>query len=200
MNLKSKSKKRIVIGYFLRSLLDKMQWENNVDTISLKWLKIYNKEDLKNIVKWLFMQKVPEEINVDSMDEQELLDTIGDEYHILSYLIDEMESELKAYETPTDQALAAILEQLSHETHYLASKPIKDWDGYDLSNYQSLASKAGNPIPLYGVYDADVKEEDKYIVTLPNTFYESYRKALQFISETVEKGQFNENELKIVIL
>lgn len=195
-----KTKRRLVIQYFLRCLQDKMQWEDNVDDISQKWLKIYNKEELKEVVKWLFMQKVPEEMDLDKMDEEELLQTISDEYHMLGYLLFQMDEELKAFENPTEQSLEQVLQQLASETHYLASKPIQTWDGYDLSNYQSLLRKAGFPVPLYGVYDVDVKDEDRYTVTLPNNLYESHRKALTFLSELVEQGQFEDHELKIMML
>ncbi|WP_299223855.1 hypothetical protein [uncultured Psychroserpens sp.] len=36
-----------------------------------------------------------------------------------------------------------VLSQLGHHTHYLATKPITDWDEYDRSNYRSLRIKAG---------------------------------------------------------
>ena len=36
-----------------------------------------------------------------------------------------------------------ILQQLGLHTHYLASKPIINWDEYDRSNYRSLRIKAG---------------------------------------------------------
>lgn len=195
-----KSKKRIVINYFLHSLQDKMQWDDNVDAISQKWLKIYNKQELKKMLKWLFMQKVPKEIDLDTMDEEELLNAIGDEYHILCYLLHEMEQELEAFENPSPQRVWEVLEQLGQETHYLATKVKAHWDEYDRSNYKALAAKAGYPIPLYGVFDADVKEEDKYVVTLPDTLYKSQDEALQFISEIVEKGQIQENELKVMML
>ena len=199
MKLNMKSKKRIIIHYFLRTLQQKMQ-SDKVESVNPVWLKIYNKQEMKGIVKWLFMQKVPQEMDLDNMDEEELLETIGDEDHMLSYFLHTMDEELKAYENPTPQKVWELLEHLGQETHYLASKIKADWDAYDLSNYQALARKAGNPIPLYGVFDADVKEDDKYVVTLPDTLYESQLKAVEFISEIVEKGQFEENELKVMML
>ncbi len=199
MKTKMKSKKRIIIHYFLRMLQQKMQ-SDKVETVNPVWLKIYNKEELKGIVKWLFIQKVPEEMDLDNMDEEELLETIGDEYHMLGYLLYSMDEELKAFENPTPQKVWELLEQLGMETHYLATKVKAHWDEYDLSNYQALARKAGNPIPHYGVYDANVKEEDKYIVTLPGNLYQSHSEALQFLSELVEKGQFEESELKVMML
>lgn len=200
MNISMRSKKRIIINYFLRALKDKMQWEDNVDQISLRWLKIYNKAELKEIVKWLFMQKIPEDMDLDNMDEEELLEAIADDYHILGYLLDQMDKELDAFENPTEQTLLEVLEQLGSETHYLSSKPIETWDDYDRSNYQSLLRKAGNPIPLYGVYDVDVKDEDRYTVKLPNNLYNSHREALRFLSDLVEGGQFEDHELKIMKL
>lgn len=200
MNISMRSKKRIVINYFLRALKDKMQWEDCVDEISLRWLKIYNKAELKEIVKWLFMQKIPEEMDLDNMDEEELLLAIGDDYHILGYLLDQMDKELEAYENPTQEILQEVLVQLASETHYLASKPIESWDDYDRSNYHSLLRKAGKPEPLYGVYDVDVREEDRYTVTLPENLYHSSREALRFLSELVEGGQFEDQDLKIMKL
>lgn len=195
-----KSKKRIIINYFLRSLQDKMQCENSVDAISSKWLKIYSKEELKGIVKWLFMQKVPEEIDLDNMDEEELLETIGDEYHILGYLLHTMQEELHAYENPTPVNVWNVLEHLAKESHYLATKVKAHWDDTDRSNYKALARKAGNAIPLYGVFDVSVSEDDKYVVTLPDTLYESSEEALQVISELISKGGFQQNELKVMML
>lgn len=200
MNSNPKSKQRIVIGYFLRSLQDKMQWEDNVAPISQKWLKIFTKEELKRIVTWLFMQQVPEEVNIETMTEDELLATIGDEYHVLGYLIDSLEEELKAFENPTPINVWNVLEQLGQETHYLATKVKAHWDDYDVSNYQSLAYKAGHPIPVYGIYDAEVKDEDRYVVTLPDTLFSSRESASEFLATLLKTEKFTENELKIMML
>lgn len=200
MKINMKSKRRIIMTYFLRSLQDKLQWEDNVEPISEKWLRIYSKKELKEVVKWLFMQKIPEDMDLDKMDEEELLATIGDEFHLLGHLLSEMEEEVKAFENPTPQRLDELLEQLSSESHYLATKPIATWDEYDLSNYQALFRKAGMSAPLYGVYDADVKQDDRYTVTLPSHLYESQQEALKHLSELVEKGQFEEHQLQIMSL
>ncbi|MDD2987124.1 hypothetical protein [Flavobacterium sp.] len=200
MKINMKSKRRIIMTYFLRSLQDKLQWEDNVEPISEKWLRIYSKQELQEVVKWLFMQKIPEDMDLDKMDEEELLETIGDEFHLLGHLLSEMEEEVKAFENPTPQRLDELLEQLSSESHYLATKPIATWDDYDLSNYQALFRKAGMSVPLFGVYDADVKQDDRYTVTLPSHLYESQQEALKHLSELVEKGQFEEHQLQVMSL
>ena len=35
------------------------------------------------------------------------------------------------------------LSQLGRYTHYLATKPLEEWDEYDKSNYKSMLKKAG---------------------------------------------------------
>lgn len=43
----------------------------------------------------------------------------------------------------TPQSVREILYQLGLHTHYLNTKPIKNWNEYDYSNYRSLQIKAG---------------------------------------------------------
>jgi hypothetical protein len=195
-----KATNRIIINYFLRLLLEKMLDDKVAEELDSRWLKIYDKEQLKAIITWLYLDKVPANIDIENMDNQKLLETIGDEYHLLNYFIEQLAKELSAFKNPTSESVMEILTQLGQETHYLASKPLESWNAYDRSNYQGLCYKAGAAIPVYGVYDADAKEQDKYSFTLPSKLFSSSREALQHISDLVQSGQFEENELKIMAL
>jgi len=82
--------------------------------------------------------------------------------------------------------------------HYLYSKPTNLWDGYDGSNYISLLAKAGFTIPVYGIYDALVKEKDKYIVdSPPKTFYDTKAEAQAEITRLIKQEKYSKGELVV---
>ena len=194
-----KAKRRLIIGYFLYSMHDKMKWDDNEEGISTRWLSIYNIEEFKDIVRWLFMGEPPPEMDLEALSKEELLATIGYDYHILGYLLSQMEEELQTLDEPTDQRVCQILKQLSLTTHYLGDKPVKDWDSYDYSNYRSLCYKAGFEFPLYGIYQKDVTNDSKYIFGYQSKLYHNKAKAQTALSE-IQKRRGKENELQIMKL
>ena len=78
-----------------------------------------------------------------------------------------------------------LLSFLGREPHYLASKPLLQWDEYDWANYQSLERKATKRLTqVFAVYSDTVLEEDKYLVTTkPTQFYPTYEEADQSRNE-----------------
>jgi hypothetical protein len=72
-----------------------------------------------------------------------------------------------------------LLSFLRLEPHYLAAKPLEQWDEYDWANYQSLEWKATRRLTqVFAIYSDDVREEDKYVVTTkPTVFYASLEEA-----------------------
>ena len=62
-------------------------------------------------------------------------------YHFLRTILNYCETENDTETKP--QSVREVLYQLGLHTHYLNTKPIKDWDEYDYSNYRSLQIKAG---------------------------------------------------------
>lgn len=195
-----KTKARLVIQYFLRRLQQTMQNEK-VSTIDNVFLSIYSKDELMDIIKWLHVPTVPQWLNYDQMDKEELLQAIGDDFYILSYEIDQARMELYETTKVTPQRVRATLIQLGLETHYLMEKPVTDWDEYDCANFRALSHKAGNPTPVFGIYDSSVSEEDKYIVTTPPPkFYNTEEEANNVLLKMIEKGQLKKGEAKVMML
>ena len=71
-----------------------------------------------------------------------------------------------------------FFEKTQNEIHYLASKPVENWDEYDTSNYRSLLLKTGKAKKVYGIFTADVLAEDVYAVTTkPSYFFDTKAEA-----------------------
>lgn len=195
-----KTKARLVIQYFLRRLQQSLQNEK-VSAIDNVFLSIYSKDELMDIIKWLYVPTVPQWINYNQMDKEELLQAIGDDFYILSYEIDQARMELYETTKVTPERVRSTLTQLGLETHYLIEKPVMDWDEYDCSNFRALSYKAGNPIPVFGIFDSSVNEEDKYIVTSPPPkLYNTEKEANDALLKMIEKGQLKKGDAKVMML
>ena len=198
--MQKKTKRRLVVQYFLRKMQQRMEAEkvNSLDTV---FLSIYTKDELMEIIRWAYAPTVPQWITFDKMSEEELLDAIGDDFYILSYEIEQTRLELHQTMKVTPKRVFDTLQQLGMETHYLMQKPIAEWDEYDSANYRALSHKAGNPSPVFGIYDSAVREEDKYFVTTPPPkFFNTEREAMDTLAELIESGQLKEGEAKVMML
>ncbi len=194
-----KSKQRLTMLYFLKSMQLKMQSDKVVE-VNPVWEKIYDHSELKGIVKWLFLNSTLEDEKLDEMSSLELVDLIGDDYHILCHFLEELDQELDATFNPTPKSVGSILSQLRHETHYLGSKPIEDWDNYDHSNYRALRQKAGAPLPQYGIFPSTMNHNAKYITTVIGKYHPSERQAQSALSLLVSNEQVAESEFQILPL
>lgn len=193
----NKNKDRLLIHYFMRMLQQRMEKEKT-KSISPVFAGILSRKELRDILQWLFMDKVPEDYNPDTMSSEDLLEAIGDDLHILSYTIHRWKKELE--EKATSEKVYDVLSQLQLETHYLMTKILQDWDEYDHSNFRALCLKAGYPETLYGIFHSDVSEEDKYIAVSPANPYKTEWEARETISRMISEGKFKEGELKIMKL
>lgn len=196
--MKTKTKRRLAIQYFLRKLKQRME-SDKVNQMDAVWLNIYAKEDLIDIIKWLYVPTVPEWIKLDEMDEEELLEAIGDDFHILSYEIEQARLELYENTKFTYKSVFDTLHQLGLDNHYLMTKPLAQWDDYDKSNYSTLYQKAGKPTPFYGIFNSTVKEEDKYL-TPPIELHESEFGAQSALFLILATQPVEGTELKIMML
>ena len=92
-----------------------------------------------------------------------------------------------------------VLSQLGLYTHYLASKPIADWDGYDHSNYKALLIKSGKLKKMYGIYGSNVSQNDVEIVTShPNFYFKKEEEAKAAMKQLVADGLFKAEELHVL--
>lgn len=193
----NKNRNRLLVQCFIKMLQQRMQIEKT-DKVSIVFASLLSKEELQSIVKWCYKEQFPEQYNLETMEKLELLDVIGDDFHILSYSIEKWRKELEEKVTP--QKVYEVLTQLNLETHYLMSKLLDDWDEYDHSNFRALCQKAGSNEPLYAVFDSSIKEEDKYIALPFSKYYRTQWEAESALSLLVAQEQFQSHQLKIIML
>ncbi|WP_299111942.1 hypothetical protein [uncultured Winogradskyella sp.] len=92
-----------------------------------------------------------------------------------------------------------VLSQLGFHTHYLASKPIDNWDEYDRSNYRSLLIKSGKLKKMYGIYKSNVSQNDVELVTShPNFYFKKEEEAKAVMQQLIADGLFSPEELHIL--
>ena len=194
---KNPTQQRLLILYFLTTLHKNMGEHTNGYSETL--VSMLNHEDVKNTLHWLYKGNISKEFgNIQKMDTGEMLDAIGGESHILSFYIEYWKN--KTIDVVTPIKVYDVLTQLQLETHYLMTKILADWDEYDHSNFRALCIRAGIAETLYGIFDAEVSEEDKYIVTSQAKPYRTRWEAEAKLAELVSTGRFRENELKIMSL
>ena len=191
------NKNRLLVQCFMKMLQQRIE-RDKVETLSPVFGNILSKEELQNILKWLYLDKVPEHYDLKTMDTQDLLEAIGDDIHILSYSIEKWKQELEKKITP--KKVYDVLCQLQLETHYLMTKIFADWDEYDHSNFKALCQKAGTPQPLYAVFESSVQEEDKYISVPLSKYYVTEWEAVSKKSLLISEEQFEEHQLQILSL
>lgn len=148
-------------------------------------------------MKWLYLNKVPEHYDLETMNTQDLLEAIGDDIHILSYSIEKWK---KNWKKITPQKVYDVLCQLQLETHYLA---VKFWQ-IGMSTTQqlqgTLPKRRELPRPLFAVFESSVQEEDKYISVPLSQYYATEWEATSKKSLLISEEQFEEHQLQILSL
>jgi len=99
----------------------------------------------------------------------------------------------------TYEEIWEVLSQLGQHTHYLANKPIADWDGYDRSNYRWLLIKSGKLRKMYGIYGSNVSQNDVDTVTShPNFYFRKEEEANAVMQQLIADGLFKPEELHVL--
>lgn len=190
---------RVTLHYFLK-VLEKRLSNEKQETVHPLFFKLFTKEELVEILSWLYNGNIPQSYIISQMSAQEVLDAIASERSILVYIVQLWDKELEEQDKMDHQNVFATLNQLGLQTHYLADKPLPDWDEYDRSNFKSLLNKSGKLIPRYGIFDANVKEQDKYCCTTPAKRYNTEWEAQMMLALLIAEGGFCEGELKVMEL
>jgi hypothetical protein len=175
----------------------RMQSDKVVE-INPVWAKIYKPIELQEIIKWLYLNAIPEDVKLDEMSNLQLLELIGDDYHILCQFIEELETDLEATLKPTSKSVGKTLAQLGLETHYLGNKPIENWDNYDHGNYRGLVQKSGASLPLYGIFPNEMDSKNKYITPVMGGYHSTEWQAKSTISLLASTKQYKESEFQIL--
>lgn len=149
----------------------------------------------------MYDQEIDAHFDLQNVPKDDLLEIIGDNSYILSYIIDNWNDfDKKATNQFTSEVVKQTLKELGVQRHVLSKKPIQDWDSSDYKTYQALLKKAGRPYHRYGIVSKDIAHENIEVLTdqleLFNTEAEA-RKAL-FTLE-IEQNQDIKN-LKVVAI
>ena len=102
MNL---NKNRLLAMYFIKTLQHRMQ-NNTSGTINPVFMHILNQEELQDIVKWLHGDKLSDKENLNTKSKEELLDLVGDDFHILCFTVQKWNEAIK--EKVTYQKVYAV--------------------------------------------------------------------------------------------
>ena len=133
----------------------------------------FNKEELIEIVCHIFGDACFEDEHLNEYSEQELYTLIKHDSFFLSYIIELLEMELGAFPSFLQADVTRFFESVNCEMHYLASKKVEAWDNYDRNNYHSLLRRMGKTRMVYAIFSSDIKEENKYEVTVfPSQFFD----------------------------
>lgn len=189
-------KQQRLLLYFFEVLEAHLRFSQSLP-LSKEIKELLLRDDCIDIILWLWPERYHTG-ELEKLDDQKLHEALVTDYNILLYIIYKWEVQLSKSITFSDKEIDDLFTRTHNEMHYLYSKPTKFWDSYDRSNYIALLYKAGFTIQVYGIYDAMVKEEDKYIVdSPPKKFYDTKVEAEAEITRLIEKENYNEGDLVV---
>lgn len=192
MNLKTY--KRIL--FFLNDLSNFIETPGNTK-LSKELIKHFTDSELRKMISWLY-KDVWSENALGFMERDKLLELINGDSVVLDWIIHELEQQMTTVSNYSEKEVNAFFKKTQNEIHYLASKPVDNWDEYDLSNYRNLLLKTGKAKKVYGIFTADVLAEDVYAVTTkPSYFFDTKEEAEKEITNIEAEGRFTREELTI---
>jgi hypothetical protein len=173
-----REQKRIL--FFLHALENYLEADaSTIDTDEL--LALYTDSELRKIIHWLYN----EQWSVNSlgfMNRSELVALINSNYGVLLWTIDQLEKKTVALLENTLEEVATFFQDTYNEIHYLASKPVENWNSYDQTNYRSLRLKAGATKKVFVVLPIPKKKRDKATpALLPNYLFDTEEEAAKAI-------------------
>ncbi len=170
-------KQRKLILHFLEMLEHQLE-SRKVTTINPVFLHLFSRKELIEIVLWLFTNY--DKALLSEKTDAELLELIGDDINVLSFVIEQWKNNISAVPKLTQEEVHTFFDEIQLHIHYLRHKPVEQWDDYDVSNYYSILFKRGKTKRVFAIFTSDVKDEDKYAVTTqPSFFFDSQEEAEQ---------------------
>ncbi|PHS65769.1 MAG: hypothetical protein COB12_06770 [Flavobacterium sp.] len=193
-------KKLKMIVFFLKQYQTILE-KNQTQELNLMFTDFFSREELLDILEHSYFDRDLEEHKVETLENSDLLELIGEDYFLLTYLIDKTEKSITATPTFSEEEKKEFFELKNLETHYLYSKPSQEWDSYDISNYYSLLFKHGKTARVFAIFTSDVESEDKYAVTTkPSFFFDSKEEAETELKKIYKEQSFKKGDLKILSL
>ena len=190
MNITTKQ----ILQHFLSELVQELA-EMPVHDHSFFFDDFFSREELRKMIEHLYQGAEKQLYDMDTISKSEMIDELSDA-DILEFFLDEWQQSQNLFDT---REIDKLLEQLGLETHYLVTKDLKLWDQYDHLNYQMLLLKSGRIQKVYGIYDADISQEEVNTVTSPpKRFFDSQEQAKSYLHELLDDGRFHRQELHIL--
>lgn len=192
--MKLRNYKRIL--FFLSRLEPFLESEKESNTSS-ELASYYTDSELREIIHWLY-RDVWSKNALGFMDRSQLLELINSNYGILLWTIYGLEKSMTDAPNIAQNDIDAFFQRTQNELHYLASKPVEEWDEYDTSNYRSLLVKTGTTKKVFAIFTSDVLAEDVYAVTTkPSYFFDTKAEAEEEIDNILVEGKFTRDELVV---
>lgn len=193
-------KERKTILFFLKHYF-KLQEKSKLQELDEFFINFFSREELIDILEHSYFDRDLAEHRIETLENADLLELIGDNYFILTYTMDKIEKSITASPTLTESEKTKFFTDREMELHYLYSKPTEQWDAYDVSNYYSLLWKHGKTKRVWAIFTSDVNEEDKYAVTTkPSFFFDTEDEAIAEIESIIKEKKWGRNELKVMSL
>jgi len=193
-------KERKTIIFFLKQYFDGVE-KSKLQELDEFFINFFSRAELIEILEHSYFDKDLAELKIETLENSDLLELIGDNYFILTYTIDKIERSITASPTLTESEKTKFFTDREMELHYLYSKPTEQWDEYDVSNYYGLLWKHGKTKRVWAIFASDVNDEDKYAVTTkPSFFFDAEDEAIAEIESILKEKKFQRDELKVMSL
>ena len=193
-------KERKTIIFFLKQYFDGVE-KSKLQELDEFFTNFFSRTELIDILEHSYFDKDLAEHHIETLENSDLLELIGDNYFILTYTIDKIERSITASPTLTESEKTKFFTDREMELHYLYSKPTEQWDEYDVSNYYGLLWKHGKTKRVWAIFASDVNDEDKYAVTTkPSFFFDTEDEAIAEIESIIKEKKFKRDELKVMSL
>lgn len=160
-------------------------------------VKLQTDSELREMIHWLY-RDVWSKNALGFMERSKLLELINGDYSILLWTIHRLEKQMTNTPSITQKDIDTFFQRTQNEIHYLASKPVEEWDEYDTSNYRSLMVKTGTTKKVFAIFTSDVLAEDVYAVTTkPSYFFDTKEEAEAEIDNILIEKKFTRDELVV---
>jgi hypothetical protein len=192
--MKLRSYKQIL---FLFQKLESFLTSEKQTKPSPELVKYYTDSELREMIHWLY-RDVWSKNALGFMERSKLLELINSDYSILLWTIHRLEKQMTDTPSISQENVNGFFQRTQNEIHYLASKPVENWDVYDLSNYRSLLVKTGTTKRVFAIFTSDVLAEDVYAVTTkPSYFFDTKEEAKAEIKNIITEGKFTQEDLVV---
>lgn len=192
--MKIRTIKRIL--YFLKDLEHTIETSGNPN-VSNELIKHFTDSELREMILWEYKDSWSKNA-LGFLPRNELIDLISGDCNILRWTIYDLESKIISLPNYSQNEVDHYFENTQNQIHYLASKPVKNWDEYDISNYRSLMIRTGTTKRVFAIFTSDVLAEDVYAVTTkPSYFFDTKKEAEDEIKNIVAEGKFTQEDLVV---